>query len=370
MWLALLLSACEPAVKDTAAPADTGADTGADGDHTVVIATVAGDFSAGQLATVSADGTVTDAIFPTTTDPVVEVDGDRVILLDRSSENTVRVYDAADWSAPLVELSTGDGSNPQDAAFCGDVLVVSTYAGTSLGLYDGATGLSRGALDLSPYADADGVPEADAIVRGPDGHLYVSLNKLDTSALPWTSADGSGTIVRVDCETVTITEDWTVGPNPSISPHPADPNTILVRTGDYYNDDYSVKLDGALQTFDPVAGTVSEPLLTEAAFGYNLGSLAGNRGGHAMLVADDAYSWTVFCLDLTTFEATPTTAVDSFIGDAVTAPDGTAWIAYRQGYAGSGAPVIAGLVAWNPETCMSADPVSTLFPPYSLAIAP
>ncbi|MFN7142866.1 MAG: hypothetical protein ACK4YP_03755 [Myxococcota bacterium] len=373
MLLALLL-ACEPSVPEDTGTPDTGdtADAGDDGrpSYTLVVATVASDYSAGQLATVRAHGEVTDALLPTTSDPVVEVQGDRVFLLDRSSENTVRMYAAGDWSQPLVELSTGDNSNPQDAALCGDTLVVSTYAGDALGLYDAATGLARGAIDLSAWDDGDGSPEPDTILPGPDGDLYVTLNRVDTTGYPWTSADGTGALLRVDCETLAVTADWTVGPNPSILPHPADPAKMLLRTGDYYHDDYTAKLDGALYTFDPAAGTLSDPLLTEEDFGKNIGTLVGNDDGHAILVGDDAYSWGVWCVDLATGDARPTPAVDSYIGDAVAADDGTVWIAYRAGYAGNGDPVVEGLVPWDPSACTAGEPVSTLFPPYSLALLP
>lgn len=366
MILLLALAACEPAVKTV--PDDTGGDTGAPSTGaTLVIATVASDFSVGQLATLDADGRLTDALLPTTTDPVVESDGDRVILLDRSSENTLRLYDPADWSAPLVELSTGDASNPQDAARCGDTLVVSVYAGADLLLFDVASGLARGTVDLSAWADADGSPEANGIITGADGDLYVALHRLDTTRAPWMSADGTGTILRLDCDTLAVTAEWTTGPNPALLADPADPDTLLVRTGLYFNTDYSLNLDGDLRRFDPAAGTLSAPLLTEADFGRNLGALAGHADGKSILVADDGYSWGVWCVDLATGEATATDPADSYIGDAVTGPDGRAWVAYRAGYAGNGAPVIAGLVPWDPATCTAGDPVATLFPPYSLA---
>lgn len=363
----LFLFACEP----RAAVESDGDDTAAPpAGSTLVVATVASDFSAGQLATLAPNGALTDAILPITTDPVVESDGDRVFLLDRSSENTVRMYDPGDWSAPLVELSTGDASNPQDAARCGDTLVVTTYAGDALRLFDATTGLPTGTADLSPWADDDGSPEAEALLRGPDGALYIALNRLETRAFPWRSADGTGAILRFSCASLTVTAEWITGPNPTLLVDPTDADRFLVRTGDYFDADYALALDGALQVFDPAAGTLAEPRLTEADFGLNLGAVAGNTDGKAILVADDAYTWSVWCLDLATWETTPTPAVDAYIGDAVADADGTVWAAYRPGYAGTGDPVVEGLVAWDPAACAASDPVPTLFPPYSLAAIP
>lgn len=375
MLFALSLFACAPtsdAAPDDSAVDDTAVDdtaAAANTDALLVVATVASDYSTGQLATVNVvTGAVTDALLPTTSDPIVETDDGYVFLLDRSSENTVRMYPAGDWSAPIVEFSTGDSTNPQDVARCGDVLVVSTLATDSLGLWDAATGLARGTVDLSAWSDADGSPEADTIVKGTDGDLYVTLNQSDTTSYPWTSAYGTGTVLRVSCDSLTVTGEWTTGPNPSLQPHPIDQTKLLLRTGDYYNADYTAKLDGALYTFDPVAGTISEPHLTEEALGLNIGTVAGGVDGKAILVADDAYSWGVQCLDLATWTATPADEVDSFIGDAVVAPDGRVWVAYRTGYAGNGAPIVEGLVVWDPATCTSAAPIVTAFPPYSLAL--
>lgn len=356
----LLLACASP--DDTGKPDDTGT---APVDDTLVVATVASDFSAGQLATVR-DGVVTDGILPTSTDPVVEADGEVVFLLDRSSENTLRMY-LEDWSVPVVELSTGDGTNPQDAARCGKTIVASVYTLDHLLLFDATTGLPTGTVDLSEWSDADGAPEADSITRGADGHLYVALNRLDTSLNPWQSADGEGVVLRFSCDTLAIDEVWTVGPNPELAPFPGDAGAFLLRTGDYFDEDYAAKLDGALARLDPTTGDITT-LLEEATFGYNLGALAGDIDGHSVLVADDGYAWGVWCVDRATGTATPTTEVDAFIGDAVTTPDGRAWISYRRGYAGSGAPVVEGLVAWDPSTCTADDPVATLFPPYDLAL--
>lgn len=362
----LLLLACtapDDGKVDTAAD-DTGAP---DAGLALAVATVATDYTAGQFATLGVDGLVTDALFPTTTDPTVESHGGYVFLLDRSAENTVRMYAAGAWSAPLVEFSTGDGSNPQDVAICGDVLVVSMLAEDQLGLYDMASGLPRGAIDLSAWDDGDGSPEADTILEGPDGHLYVTLNQSDTTTTPWSSADGTGTLVRVDCDTLAVTAEWTVGPNPGLLEHPLDPDLMLLRTGDYFNPDYTASLDGAVYTFDPVAGTVSEAHLTEALLGMNIGAIAGGADGKAILVGDDAYAWNVYCLDLATWDLTATPSVNAYINDAVAMPDGNVWVGYRAGYANSDDPVVAGLVAWDPRTCTAADPVATAFPPYSLA---
>ena len=249
----------------------------------------------------------------------------------------------------------------------GDTLVVSLLAEDHLGLYDVATGADLGGLDLSAWDDGDGSPEADAIVPF-GGDLYVALGRLDTSA-SWNSADGTGTILQVDCDTLSVTAEWTTGPNPGLSPYPGADDRLLLRTGDYFDADWNMLLDGALATFDPVSGTIGDPLLTEEAFGKNLGALVGDEA-HAMLVTDDGYSWNISCVDLATWDITPTDPVDSFLSDGAWGPDGKAWMVYRPGFADNGLPQVSGLVPWDPATCTAGDAVATTLPPSSLALVP
>jgi hypothetical protein len=354
----ILLLACagDPTTDDTAVVID----------NVIAVATTAADYSAGQLALVDWEsGAVRDAVLPTASDVNVTMDAGRLFVLERSVENTVRMYDPADLSAPIVEISTGDSTNPQSAALCGETIVTSLFATDYLALFDATTGLPSGTVDLSAYDDGDGSPEAFSIVRAGD-QLLVALNQLDTGTATWNSADGTGTIVQLDCASLSVVDAWETGPNPSLSSWPQDDTKFLLQTGDYFNDDFSIRLDGALYSFSPEAG-ISAPIFTEEAVGANLGAIAG-AGDHVMLVTNDGHAWSAWCADLGTGVLSETEAVDAFINDAVSAPDGTAWLAYRAGYAGNGAPVREGLYPWNAETCTMGEPATTLFPPSALAI--
>ena len=336
-------------------------------DDVIAVATTAADYSAGQLALVDWEShSVQDALVPTASDVNVAMDSGRLFLIERSVENTVRMYDPADLSAPIVEISTGDSSNPQNAALCGNTIVTSLFATDFLALHDATTGLPTGTVDLSAYDDGDGSPEAFSIVRAAGDQLLIALNQLDTGTATWNSADGTGTILQLDCASLAIVDAWETGPNPSLQPWPQDPSRFLLQTGDYFNDDFTLRLDGGLYSFSPEDG-ISEPIFTEEAVGANLGAIAG-VGDHVMLVTNDGHAWSAWCADLATGERVATEIVDSFINDAVSAPDGTAWLAYRAGYAGDGSPVREGLYPWNAETCTMGEPIATLFPPSALAI--
>lgn len=333
--------------------------------HPLAVATVASDYTAGQLAVVDWEsGVVHDALFPTAGDTAVAFDMGKLFVLERSVENTVRMYTPDDYSAPEVELATGDSSNPQAAALCNDTIVVVLYDVSSLGLYDAGTGLPTGTIDLSTWDDGDGA-EPFSLVRA-GGQLYVSLNRLDRSTTTWSSADGTGTILQVDCASLTVVDAWETGPNPSLLPWPQDASRFILQTGDYFNDDFTVRLDGALQSFSPETG-ISEPIFTEEALGANLGPIAG-AADDVVLITNDGRSWSTWCANLSSGALVATEPVDAFISDAVSAPDGTAWLAYRAGFAGTGAPVVEGLVPWDPVACTRGEPLALTLPPVALAL--
>lgn len=392
--LTLFLVACEPSAKDTADTADTGdtadtdtdsgetaedsgeetgedsgedsgdetGDTGEDVAFTAVLTTVASDYMSGAVATVSDQGTVSDSVLPSGSDAVVVAQDGVTYILTRSSEDTVQVFDGVDFSAPTAEFNTGSGSNPQDIAECGGNLFVTLFSEDYVGVWD-PSGKMVGTVDLSTFSDEDGSPEASAMVLGEDGFLYVALQQLDYVST-YASLDGSGTLVRIDCETMAVTESWDIGPNPRVTEGPD--GTLVLYGGDYYLPDYSgPKLDGGLWGFDPATDTLSDAIVTEEELGANIGNVAVS-GGKAFFTLDDGLTWEAWCLDLD--DPAPTLAAEphAFIGDAVTAPDGTVWAVQRQDYLGSADPVV-GAVAYDLESCAVAATYTTSLPPYSVA---
>ncbi len=135
-------------------------------------------------------------------DPVLRADGDRLLVVNRSANN-VTVVDVPTWSYER-QLAIGAGANPQDAALAGDKLYVAAYGLGTLPVFDVRTGAKLAAIDLSSY-DPDGVPNANSVVVVGD-RAYVTLDLLDTAALP--KPRGKGRIVVIDTKTDTIEDDF------------------------------------------------------------------------------------------------------------------------------------------------------------------
>ncbi|MFZ5479863.1 MAG: hypothetical protein ACOZNI_24070 [Myxococcota bacterium] len=352
---------------DTDADSDTDTDTDTDTDadiYTGIIVT--SDYTSGVVATVTEDGVVTQDVLAVTGDTVVATQADWTFLLNRSSEDTVQMYNGSDFSAPIAEFSTGDGTNPQDARVCGDHLFVSLLAADHLGVYDYGTSLSVGTVDLSAFDDGDGSPEAGALWLAPDGYLYVALQQIDY-AITYASADGSGTLVKVDCAAMEVVDSWDIGPNPVLAPHGSDPDKVWVYGGDYYLPDYSgPKLDGGIWSFDSAAASLEGPFLTEEDAGYNVGNLTANADGNALITLDDGYAWGVYCLDLASWEYTLAADGNLFVAGGATWPDGSVSVVQRTGF-GSGAGTV-GTVTYDLATCTATETHATTLEPYSFAI--
>lgn len=355
----LLLLACKPP------PAES--DTDETSGPTAIVLTVAGDYTAAAVAEVSLDTrAVRDTLAPTTTDPGVQtfdLDGPVLAVLERFGTDVVRLYDAAgpiDWSSPIAEFSTGERSNPLSVASCGGALVVARYGATSLGVY-ARDGASLGEIDLSAWADADGLPEPDSLVAIGD-RLYVAIQRLDETRVPWQPAL-DGVIGVIDCASRQVVDTIPVGPDPTIAPFPADPTKLLLRTGVYYTPDNELSLDGGVAVLDPATKTIT-PWWLEADAGMNLTSAVGTAGGMVVLSQDPEFRYAVHCLDGTSRIDGPST--ESFLFSADAAPDGTVWISARPSWEFVDPPV--GLEIWDPIACTRAgEPVRTLLPPYGVA---
>ncbi len=368
-WLLPVLLGCPPSVPedtdstDTSTDTDTGVDTDTDVEPvevTVVIATVAADFSVGSLAEVSGDDfSVSDELAPLTSDPAVITDDGKVIVLGRYGFDSVRVYAAGDYAVPETEFSTGEGSNPQDAAICGGDLFVSLYGDDEVRAYN-LEGELQGSVSLEAYSDEDGIPEASSMVEI-DGVVYVALNILDQDG-GFQSA-GPGQVVAIDCETRTVLENYAVGPNPSIEVFPGDAGRLLVRTGVYYVPD-----DGALSYLTLEDGEVHE-WVSEGDLEADLTEVASSDAGALLISQDTGTSqYSLWCVNAATGGTSLLGTTFSYINDATVDANGFAWVAAREGYTEEVS--VAGVAVYDLTSCEAVnegDWLSLSLPPYAIA---
>ncbi len=128
----------------------------------------------------------------------------RVYIINRLGQDNILVLDESDLTAPLTQFSVGNGTNPHDIEIVApDKAYITGYDTTDLLIVNPASGDELGRIDLSAFADGDGLPEVSQIVRVGQ-RLYLTCQRLDRGGT-WGPVDDSFMIV-IDIETDTLVD--------------------------------------------------------------------------------------------------------------------------------------------------------------------
>jgi len=109
----------------------------------------------------------------------LRVASDRLYAVSKS-DATVAVIDPTTWTV-LRTLSVGAGREPVDiAVIAPDLAYVSCADGTHLLRFNPITGATTPVVDLSVFADPDGIPDLNMMAVH-EGRLFVQLRRFDSS---------------------------------------------------------------------------------------------------------------------------------------------------------------------------------------------
>ena len=306
-----------------------------------VVTTVASDYSTGSIAAVDMEAWIaTDELFVTSSDPGVVAEDGWVFQINRYGHDSVRKYSAGDWAAPLWEQSMGEYSNPYDVEICNGDLFVSLYGANHMAVVDLETGASKGQVDLSAFADTDGLsPEATSIVEV-DGKLYVSLQQMDTTQTYWASEGGK--VVEVDCASMAVTQSWNVGGNTNLMAWPESGKVLA--GAEAFGDDTA-----GLYVIDTVAGTKSQ-LVDSAALGVNILDVAvvGDKA-MAISIKADWSAYVLSCMDLSTGDLLSSEETNSYLTSISANNRGEAYVTAGSSWLDAAAP--SGLAVYDVESC-------------------
>ena len=138
------------------------------------------DYSSGSFSSLDLNtNTATNDHLTIHSDATVRTYRDKVYIINRLGQDNVIVLNRSDLKTPLMQYSTGNGSNPHDMAFVSEEKAyISRYERTQVLIVNPVTGDSLGAVDLSAFADADGLPEVSQLALY-DNHLFVACQRLD-----------------------------------------------------------------------------------------------------------------------------------------------------------------------------------------------
>ena len=236
-------------------------------------------------------------------DAVVRTYRDKVYILNRLPQDNVIVLDRSDLMTPLIQYSTGNGSNPKDIAFFSvEKAYISLYERTQLLIVNPVTGDSLGSVDLSTFADADGLPEVSQLALY-GSHLFAACQRLDREN-GWAPAEFS-TIAVVDVTTdLLVDADADTEGVQGIVMAGKNPGAAAQRGSKWFLsavNSYTDLTDGGIEVIDLVNLRSEGIVLDEATVGGNLSSLvmASDNEGYAV-VTDENFVNTVKRLDLAT----------------------------------------------------------------------
>ena len=302
-------------------------------------------------------------------DAVVRSYRDKVYVLNRFGQDNVIVLNRVDLASPLTQYSTGNGSNPHDIAFVSEEKAyISLYKRTQLLIVNPVSGDSLGSVDLSTFADADGLPEVSQLALY-GSHLFAACQRLDREN-GWAPTAFSAIAV------VDMTTDQLVDADPDadgvqgIVMTGSNPAGAALRGSKLYLsavNTFGDLTDGGIEVID-LANLRSEGIvLDEATVGGNPGSLVmtSDNVGYAV-VTDESFVNTVKRLDLGA--QTVSQGLDGLSGGFVPGLGvfGTRLYVLDQGSFDD--PASAGVKVYDVNTDeLLAGPISTGLPPSSIA---
>jgi DNA-binding beta-propeller fold protein YncE len=126
----------------------------------------------------------TTGLEPVSADPVVRYAGGRIYVVNRFGADNIQVIDPETFDT-IAECSVGAGSNPNDIVVIDEHRAyVTRYETAELYEFDPITCTVLDVIDLSVFADADGIPEMSVMAL--DGtHLFVQIQRWDRDISPW-----------------------------------------------------------------------------------------------------------------------------------------------------------------------------------------
>jgi len=185
------------------------------------------------------------------------------LIVARFGADAVDVVDPQQRWQVVGEYSVGAGSNPQDIAVVSpDRAYVSRLQDPALLVVHPLTGDPIDEIDLSAYADADGMAEPAGLYHK-DGKVYALLLRLENML-----AVGSSSLIVIDAASGEIETALELSaPNPAgrLRYSEGIGALVIVEVGAF--GDHG---DGCVETYDPVSGELSGPLISEADLGGDL----------------------------------------------------------------------------------------------------
>lgn len=325
------------------------------------------DYQTGAYSAVGLeDHTVTKNIAVIHSDAVCRYDPQtrRPYIVSRQGADAVELVDPESL-AITDEYSVGAGTNPQDIApVSGSRAYVPRYGDKDLLVVNPVSGDEIEKIDLSAYADGDGVPEAGWAVAH-QGKVYLTLQRLDN----FMPTDYSSLLV-IDGDSGAIEKEAKLSaasPYGKLRYNSFIDRMVLTEVGAFG------ALDGGVEYFDPTDDSLSGLVVTEETLGGDLSDaviLSDTKGYAVVGVSQPDFS--VITRVVSFNPSTGEKIADLIIGQAYDhafielTPDGSQlWITDRN----STAPGIR-IFDTTDDQEITTEPIDTGLPPFMTCFIP
>lgn len=326
------------------------------GENAVISTT---DYSSGNLAVLAEGASEAQVdVLPIHSDNAVFSYAGALYVVEKFGKDNIIKVDADDLSPSGVvyQYSVGNGANPQAIAFVSaGRAYVTRYGDTKLWIINpnaaSEVNFKIGEIDLSEYADDDGLPEmAPLTLIG--GKLYVGIQRLDRNS-GWVPLDAK--VVVIDTATDAVIK--------VIALEKGNPQAMAAFGGMLY-----VSTGGSL--FDPTDGAIEQIalstdehaglLVTEADLGGNAGGLAIRSGDKGYVVVGSWPDYVVKPFDPGTGAIGEALPGPSEVSTMAIGPSGSLYVLDRS-------QETPGVYVYNAKDQLTAGPISTGLPPNTIA---
>lgn len=249
------------------------------------------DYSSGSFSSLDlSTNTATNDHLTIHSDAVVRTYRDKVYIINRLGQDNVLVLDHRDLKTPLTQYSTGNGSNPHDMAFVSEEKAyISRYGQTQLLIVNPVTGDLLGEVELSVFADADGLPEVSQLALY-NNHLFAACQRLNRDN-GWVPTDVS-VIAVVDVLTDQVVDvDANTAGVQGIVMASKNPAGAVLRGNKWFLsavNTFDDLTDGGIEVIDLANLRSDGVVLGEMALGGNLSSMAMVSDDEGYVVVLDA----------------------------------------------------------------------------------
>ena len=272
--------------------------------ETAFIATADDSFQAGTLASIDTKtNNASQELLLINPDSVVKSYGKYLYVVQRFGGDSIIVIDPKNPDKVVKEYSTGNGSNPQDIEFkSSKKAYISLLGENNLLVVNPKTGKIKKKIDLSEFADSDGIVEMGEMVIV-NNYLYVSLQRLTNF-----SASNESLVVVIDTLKDKILDlDSSKEGNQAIVLEGRNPWSMVynVKNGKIYlslSGTYNTGDDfGGIEVINPKTNKTEGILIKDETLGGVPGAIAikSSKKGY-VTVSDSSFNYSVIAFNPTT----------------------------------------------------------------------